>query len=1068
MLMVDRCSQIEYMITAADNSVTGHIGYHFVASEGNHRDVAQRLAEMLSFVRICRGCLQRAWREGMSPDEARAALHEARSCCDAFTWEGSSPAEGSWDLTTCSACEEAGTLTHVLYTLGGALDCGGNQAGLIRASFDGTLESEEPCYRSEGEEALYGLALLPDGAHFNKLLDGNLFNHKVWLDGFLCGSFQLWSRFYDADPERRADVRDELTPRLLRRKNAFSVEEAVARRERALTATLLSESERDAEVAWAVHQLGPSRTKDWRENTESMYGMPMGCVFDLQSNLLLYVDRELAEGRVMKISHTPADTATFTVRPQSSAAAQLRAPIGIALIDGVAYITDEDLENPNLYWISVAHILKNFNDAQRSVDAAVSGGGGVSGSRAGRVATMKLIGGKLLQPFGIVADPGAKELYVGDRQAKSVHRIVLSQTGSHPLQLVCRLDAEPLGLDIVPEREQLVIAAGDAICTVSTHGENNNARRVFRLAGAQFCGVNVAPADALAGALFAIDKHHNAIICIERDDEGELFRVSDTHKRLVGGNLQRPCSGLQSLWYEGTASEVELWRPTFGCFARNAFIFMNSGPGKFGKVLVLNDMTPMASKLLPALIKAADAFGLSLDPEQHATSRLHAALQLCPIAQLVQQIEDDNAEFNPRRGLEGPMGNFSLVVRRSVKQLATLLLEQVEVAQVVGAPQRCLDALSALATTTLNIETFFATQRSDWPNPYALQYAQRWALAILQEGFRNGASTPFSAIRKKSQRGRGHYHDGGAMESFARSYGPARKKKKIAPAVRRRTLRILHTVASLYKQSRQGRVTDKGKERVGSQPAAAYAPKAVPSATAEDATRLNAMDASSSRGDRVAREASASSIGSSEQEVYRTGDAVFVKPISGGLWVAQLSAPIIKVTECVDGKSRTFFNTDRVACRYFVPTMELDSFPHALAWWQERGTSLRLADQAAAEERAQACSGVHYSFEKCDRVTCSAVHSRIELLVDRVTYRNEMISFGVDEEVLQSARAQVSGASELADDEAAEAVAAAVAAAQAQQEAAAMAAAAASRDRLEQLNAKREAGKAAQKSSKKK
>eukprot|EP00966_Prymnesium_polylepis_P039999 928759-Prymnesium_polylepis.1 len=61
---------------------------------------------------------------------------------------------------------------------------------------------------------------------------------------------------------------------------------------------------------------------------------------------------------------------------------------------------------------------------------------------------------------------------------------------------------------------------------------------------------------------------------------------------------------------------------------------MNSGPGKFGKVLVLNDMTPMASKLLPALIKAADAFGLSLDPEQHATSRLHAALQLCPIAQL--------------------------------------------------------------------------------------------------------------------------------------------------------------------------------------------------------------------------------------------------------------------------------------------------------------------------------------------------------------------------------------------------------------------------------------------------
>ena len=249
-----------------------------------------------------------------------------------------------------------------------------------------------------------------------------------------------------------------------------------------------------------------------------------------------------------------------------------------------------------------------------------------------------------------------------------------------------------------------------------------------------------------------------------------------------------PCSGLQSVWYEGTASEVqcpaedwppqssagevELWRPMFGCFARNAFIFMNSGPVKFGKVLVLNDMFPMVTKLMPALIMAADAFGLTLDSEEHAVNRSHAALLLRPIAELVQEIEDDNAVFNPRRGLEGPMGNFSLVVRRSAKQLTTLLLDQVEQAQLIGAPQRCLDALSALATTTLNIETFFTCQRHHWPNPYALQYAQSWVLAILQEGYRNGASTPFSVARKQKAR-RGHYHSSGDVEASIRTYKPA-------------------------------------------------------------------------------------------------------------------------------------------------------------------------------------------------------------------------------------------------------------------------------------------------------
>ena len=61
-----------------------------------------------------------------------------------------------------------------------------------------------------------------------------------------------------------------------------------------------------------------------------------------------------------------------------------------------------------------------------------------------------------------------------------------------------------------------------------------------------------------------------------------------------------------------------------------------------------------------------------------------------------------------------------------------------------------------------------------------------------------------------------------SIASFRRRYQLVRPKPKAVPN-RKAILRILHSTASLFKQARQGRVTDKGKERVGSKPATAYA-----------------------------------------------------------------------------------------------------------------------------------------------------------------------------------------------------------------------------------------------------
>ena len=70
---------------------------------------------------------------------------------------------------------------------------------------------------------------------------------------------------------------------------------------------------------------------------------------------------------------------------------------------------------------------------------------------------------------------------------------------------------------------------------------------------------------------------------------------------------------------------------------------MNSGRGKFGKVLLLNDLRPYATQLLPAVLHAADAFGLTSDAECHTVHRAHAALMLEELRDLMTDMEDANA-----------------------------------------------------------------------------------------------------------------------------------------------------------------------------------------------------------------------------------------------------------------------------------------------------------------------------------------------------------------------------------------------------------------------------------------
>jgi hypothetical protein len=238
---------------------------------------------------------------------------------------------------------------------------------------------------------------------------------------------------------------------------------------------------------------------------------------------------------------------------------------------------------------------------------------------------------------------------------------------------------------------------------------------------------------------------------------------------------------------------------------------------------------------------------------------------------------------------------------------------------------------------------------------------------------------------------------------------------------------VFRAFAALFKQARQQRVTDKGKEKPGTKPAPFYGPRARASAnesseelllegraeaTTSTSTAGAGMSAAGAGTSAAGAGTSAAGTGSSAAgagaerlaPVYRHGDVVIVRPLRSQFWLAQLLEPIIEVSP---GR----FNVDRPRCRYFVPTAELAAYTHAIKWWQGRGAQLRLADEAAAIARSSESDGVHFSFEQTDHVTRSTICGRLEpsCLSERLFFNHELISFAISEHEFELARELVSG-----------------------------------------------------------
>ena len=94
-------------------------------------------------------------------------------------------------------------------------------------------------------------------------------------------------------------------------------------------------------------------------------------------------------------------------------------------------------------------------------------------------------------------------------------------------------------------------------------------------------------------------------------------------------------------------------------------------------------------------------------------------------------------------------------------------------------------------------------------------------------------------------------------------------------------------------------------------------------------------------------------------------------------------------------------NNQRLECRYFVPTREISVWPTAADFWSKHGISSELA----AQEQADASSGVHYSSfgGKNQLIAHSVILGAFDNLFERSYLWGSLHSFAVSTEQLAAA-----------------------------------------------------------------
>lgn len=327
-----------------------------------------------------------------------------------------------------------------------------------------------------------------------------------------------------------------------------------------------------------------------------------------------------------------------------------------------------------------------------------------------------------------------------------------------------------------------------------------------------FCGVAVCANDEVARVTSDAGVHALWEFRIPKLSIGDRSPQWEG-KILAGGNT---CfeAGIQG--QEGTASAVQLYRPSFCCFALESLVLVHTGAAS---VMLMTNLRPLAEYLLPNMRKLAEAGGLC--ESDNASNMIESYGRLRAVDDMFTSVQSANTLVIGRPSGQGNEGCFSRNLRRSIKTMCVSLERKFLEWRNRKVPDALVRAFNLNSTLTIPVECFFSklrgAQNSGGCNPYALDCARFRAGSINEEA------------KAKSELGYSYY-TGPSVHYIAPTSSPvaqvhSRPKKVVKtagsllePSERRAKLAILRRCAKYFRGPRSGRVTDKAKHQPGTGP----------------------------------------------------------------------------------------------------------------------------------------------------------------------------------------------------------------------------------------------------------
>lgn len=438
---------------------------------------------------------------------------------------------------------------------------------------------------------------------------------------------------------------------------------------------------------------------------------------------------------------------------------------------------------------------------------------------------------------GIVFDERGSAAYVADSALRCVYCFLFSSPTAALVTRLCsfaddasfRVTDRPRGIALY-RGSFLVVTVADKLVLVPLSGAQRGVYQIVHAAKAPI-SAHISPADAATQheqsialtSFYGIAVSANNDVARVTSDAGVHalweFRIPlDRSSQwegivLAGGNT---CfeAGIQG--QEGTARAVQLYRPSFCCFALESFVLVHTGAAS---IMLMTNLRTLALYLLPNMRKLAEAGGLC--EKDNASNMIESYGRLRAVDDMFTRVQSSNTLVIGRPTGQGNEGCFSRNLRRSIKTLCLSLERKFAEWHARKVPDAIVRAFNLRAALTLPVEGFFSdvrsTHNSGGGNPYALDCARYRGRTIHVES------------KAKSDLGYSHY-TGPSAHYMPPSSSPvlqvhSRPKKLVStagsmlePSVRLAGLAILRRCAKYFRGPRTGRVTDKGKHQPGTGP----------------------------------------------------------------------------------------------------------------------------------------------------------------------------------------------------------------------------------------------------------